>query len=98
MRKAKAIYSGLATQRSQPPSLVFGRDSKAERGVGGLYGSKREGSWKGAGVPCLEVVGKGKVKEKQSILCDWLRCTSGFLWLVLSWERRQKREKLSIIN
>lgn len=91
MRKAKATYSGLATQRSQPlRSLVFGRDSKAERGVGELYGSKREGSRKGAGVPCLEVVGKGKAKEKQSILCDWLGCTFVFLWLVLSWERGQK--------
>ena len=40
MREAKAISS---EQRSQPPLLGFGRDSKAGRGVGSVMAGKREG-------------------------------------------------------
>ena len=31
------------TDRSQPPSLVFGRDSKTSRGEGKLYSGKERG-------------------------------------------------------
>lgn len=43
MRGAKAIYSELAIGRELAPSLAFGRDSKAGRGVGKLYSGKMEG-------------------------------------------------------
>ena len=39
-KKTEAIYSELAIGGSQPPSLVFGKDSKAGRELGNLYNEK----------------------------------------------------------
>lgn len=41
MRKTEAIYSELAIGGNQPPSLVFGKDSKAGRELGNLYNEKK---------------------------------------------------------
>ena len=66
MRKAKAIYSELATAKEpQPPLLTFGRQSKAGGGVEKLYcgieGWYRyflnRGSWYGDAVGSLTEAG-----------------------------------------
>lgn len=36
------IYSGLALQGSQSPSLAFGRDSESGRGLGKFYGEQKQ--------------------------------------------------------
>ena len=43
MRTNRGVCSELPRQGAEPPSLVFGRDSKAGRGAGNLYSGKREG-------------------------------------------------------
>lgn len=43
--KKEAIYSELAGAKSQPPSLGFGRNSRAGRGVGKIYNEKKKDVW-----------------------------------------------------
>ena len=66
MRKAKAIYSELATaKKPQPPLLAFGRQSKAGRGVENLYSGiegwyryfLNRGCWHGDAVGSLTEAG-----------------------------------------
>ena len=50
------------TDRSQPPSLVFGRDSKASRGEGKLFTVERKGEGEASHMARLEAVGLEKVE------------------------------------
>lgn len=55
MRTGRGMQS-LLEQGSQPLTLVFGRGSKAGRGVGRLYSRKEEG------MLGLEAIGMGKME------------------------------------
>ena len=42
--------------------------------------------------------GAGGTNQNGGAPQDWLGGTPGFLWLVLSWEQKQKLGKLLVIN
>ena len=68
--------------RESAPSLVFGRDSKAGRGVRKvLLGGKDKGQFRGA--PLDDVGLGGGTKQKESILCDWLGGAHLAFWVCL---------------
>lgn len=56
-KRAKAIYSQLAVAKESVRSLHFGRELKADRAAGRLYGEEA------SGVPWLEAVGMEAVRR-----------------------------------
>lgn len=78
MRTAKGYLFRIAITRESAPSLVFGRDSKAGRGVGRICRGRREG------FRCALIGGcwhrtLGARYLEQGILCAWLGELFSFL-------------------
>ena len=89
----------LLQQETKLRSLVFWQTpSQAEQWESFIYSRKKvrlqlypdwrlltQGSWRQA-------------NWKLSIICNWLVCIFGSLWLVLNWKQQQKLGKLSVVN
>lgn len=89
MRTNRSCYAELAIAREQ---LIFGRDSRAGKGVEKLYLGKPQvcSDWR-----LLAWENWRWANKKQGILGDWF---GEFLWLLLSWKRGGKKRKLQVIE
>lgn len=79
---------------SKAPSFASGRDKGNRRSGEVLPGPQGRLRYIQIGSHGHGEAG-GRVARRR-VLCDWLGCTFGFLWLVLSWKEGQKLEKLAI--
>lgn len=89
MRTNRSCYSELAIAREQ---RIFGRDSRAGKGVEKLYLGKPQvcSDWR-----LLAWENWRWANKKQGILGDWF---GEFLWLLLSWKRGEKKGSCKLLN
>ena len=90
--KQKLATLSLLQQGDRPLSLVFGRDSKAGRGVGKLHSGKKQ---------CILFGGScwgNWINQKGGILRDQLWEDFDFFSLLIHWKHRHKLRKMLVIN